>query len=161
MKGITLYPPWSVWVCIKWKTIETRTHDKFRSLIGQRIVIHTALKPDINAFFNPWIAEKTSSFLDAQNIGMMVDLSLGKIVCTAQVAKGEWADQLSPSQKDQLELETMIDINDRYLLFLEDIRPVWPMIPFKGHQGIFEVPDELIKQGVKHEVIDVDRGERI
>jgi hypothetical protein len=36
---ITLWRPWSTWIADGRKTIETRTHDRFRSLVGKRIGI--------------------------------------------------------------------------------------------------------------------------
>ncbi len=144
MKAISLYPPWSVWVLFNWKTIETRNHDRFKSLIGQRIAIHSSLKVDMNAFFNPWIREKTHSIATAINQGYMVDLSKGKLICTAMIESGCWAPDYEYDVYDQWNLDAMIEIKGRYCLLMKDIRPVWPMIPFRGRQGIFEVPDELI-----------------
>ena len=46
---ITLYPPWAIWVGLGWKTIETRTHPRFRSLVGKTIGIHSAIKWDETA----------------------------------------------------------------------------------------------------------------
>lgn len=37
---ITLYQPWASWIMNGWKTIETRTHDRFRCLSGKIIGIH-------------------------------------------------------------------------------------------------------------------------
>lgn len=43
MKAITLHQPWASLVAFGLKTIETRTHDRFRSLVGQTIAIHGGL----------------------------------------------------------------------------------------------------------------------
>jgi hypothetical protein len=43
---ISMYPPWSNWVGLGWKTIESRTHQRFKSLVGQRIAIHSAVRWD-------------------------------------------------------------------------------------------------------------------
>ncbi len=40
MKAITLWRPWSSFVAFELKPIETRTHNRFRSLAGKRIAIH-------------------------------------------------------------------------------------------------------------------------
>lgn len=43
---ITLYQPWATWIMREWKTIETRTHNRFASLKGQTILIHAGLTTD-------------------------------------------------------------------------------------------------------------------
>ena len=43
---ITLYQPWATWIMRGWKKIETRTHNRFKSLKGQRIIIHSGQKTD-------------------------------------------------------------------------------------------------------------------
>lgn len=46
MPVITLYQPWATWILRGWKEIATRTHDRFRSLEGKRILIHAGKKTD-------------------------------------------------------------------------------------------------------------------
>ncbi len=41
---ITLHQPWASWVIDGYKKIETRTHDRFRSLNGKLILIHSSQK---------------------------------------------------------------------------------------------------------------------
>lgn len=52
---ITLYQPWATWIMRGWKTIETRTHPRFSSLKGQRILIHTGKYTDPHALHNPYL----------------------------------------------------------------------------------------------------------
>jgi len=52
MPVITLYQPWASWIIRGWKTIETRTHNKFKSLMGKRILIHAGLTTDEGAAAN-------------------------------------------------------------------------------------------------------------
>ena len=44
MKALTLWRPWSSFVAFQLKTIETRTHDRLRGLVGKTIAIHAGLK---------------------------------------------------------------------------------------------------------------------
>lgn len=46
MKVITLWQPWAQFIVEGWKTIETRLHNRFASLVGQEILIHAGLKWD-------------------------------------------------------------------------------------------------------------------
>lgn len=43
---LTMYQPWASWVIDQVKVIETRTHNKFRKLKGQTILIHAGLTND-------------------------------------------------------------------------------------------------------------------
>lgn len=43
---ITLHQPWAQWVINGDKTIETRTHNRFKTLASQRILIHSSQKYD-------------------------------------------------------------------------------------------------------------------
>src|SRR3972149_4902156 len=44
MKVITFYQPWATMILDGVKTIETRTHDRFKNLQGHRIGIHAGTK---------------------------------------------------------------------------------------------------------------------
>ena len=44
MKAITLHQPWASLIAFLLKPIETRTHDRFRGLVGQTIAIHAGLR---------------------------------------------------------------------------------------------------------------------
>ncbi len=43
---ITLYQPWATWIMRGWKGIETRTHPRFRSLVGKELLIHAGMRTD-------------------------------------------------------------------------------------------------------------------
>ena len=49
MKAITLWQPWASLIVMRLKTIETRTHNGFASLKGQRIGIHAGGTFDAHA----------------------------------------------------------------------------------------------------------------
>ncbi|KKM23738.1 hypothetical protein LCGC14_1612130 [marine sediment metagenome] len=59
MKAISLWRPWDLFVLLGWKMIETRTHDRFKSLVGRTIAIHSAKKID------PDWRRTTDSYLSA------------------------------------------------------------------------------------------------
>jgi len=55
---ITLYQPWATWIMREWKTIETRTHNRFKSLNGKRILIHAGKKTDKSALSNSFLTKE-------------------------------------------------------------------------------------------------------
>ena len=132
MPIISLWQPWASWVMLGWKTIETRTHDRFRSLRGKRIGIHAALKldPDWPRVANPYLTdeqiERTHKFL---NVG-------GAIIGTAEVFNYG----LLSAHHSDMALTDCHNI-DRYGLFLRSLETI-EAIPAKGKQGIWYLPME-------------------
>ena len=90
MKAISLWQPWATFVTMKWKTIETRTHQWFNGLVGQRIAIHAAMNIDR---LGEWTEHVPSGLkmLDAFNLDVLIGMSCGKTVCTAMVTAVRWA----------------------------------------------------------------------
>jgi len=149
MKAITLWQPWATLVALKLKTIETRNHDRFKGLVGQRIAIHAARKFDMEGLLVSRMLDSgrfghgVSSLLAMENITRFALLTRGKLVCTARVEQAVWARDCSSSVVE-LETRALCDVQDKFLLFLEDIEALPEPRWFKGRQGIFNVPDELI-----------------
>ena len=146
MKVITLWEPWATFVAMKWKTIETRTHQRFKGLTGQRIAIHAAMKFDKTIpwgkYFRPNI-----SMSQVDNIIKSACLNKGAIVCTAMVTDVRWAPNVNFVEREEWNLKAMCEVAGKFCLFLDDIELFKPTIPFRGRQGIFEVPDHIIKEG--------------
>src|ERR1700686_5562808 len=46
---ISLWRPWAEWVMLGWKTLETRRHARFKTLVGKRVGIHASQKWDKDA----------------------------------------------------------------------------------------------------------------
>lgn len=132
MRAITLHQPWAS--LIGYKTIETRLHDRFRSLEGQRIAIHAGAGYDHHAYAE---VKRWTSNLDAHKLAMPENarhLPHKAIVCIANVAKVGWL--LRRDSKDAL-----IDCSStsRYGLWLEDLEPLGEPMPIPGSQGIWKV----------------------
>ena len=145
MKAISLWQPWATLVALKLKTIETRNHSRFRALAGKRIAIHAAQKWNQDGLL-------VSRLLDGRPLGhalpniMNIDYwamrCRGKIVCTATVNDTMWAEDAA-ANRNELECRALCDVEDKFLLFLGDIKPLAKPFPVRGRQGIFTVPDEL------------------
>ena len=146
MKAISLWQPWATCIAMKWKTIETRKHNRFKLLEGQRIAIHAAKKvvPVPSLFYECLPLDDTRhDILKINNIATFVEICRGKIVCTARVVKTRWAPNVDFVEREEWNQKAMCEVAGKYLLFLDEIEPLKDMIPFRGRQGIFNVPDEL------------------
>jgi hypothetical protein len=134
MKVITLWQPWASFIALGWKTIETRTHDRFKNLVGETIAIHAGNKWDEN-----WIKFAAQYLTADEIINTKIHIKLmfeegyykGAIVCTTYVYHSQWL--MNPHCADALiECDTK-----RYGLFLKDTKLIQPAIPAKGKQGIW------------------------
>ena len=143
MKAITLWQPQASWIALNWKTIETRTHERFKSLEGQRIAIHAAKKVDESEIANRFLPPMDG--LGVQNYLTFINICRGKIVCTARVVECRWAPNVGFDLREEWNRKAMCEVAGKYLLFLDEIEPVSRMIPFRGRPGIFNVSDELVE----------------
>jgi len=147
MKAISVYQPHATCIAMKWKTIETRTHARFKLLEGERIAIHAAKKVvPITTFFCECLPLDGTphDILKINNIVTFVEICRGKIVCTAQVVKARWAPNVDFDLREEWNRQAMWEVAGKFLLFLEDIELINPF-PFLGRQGIFNVPDALFR----------------
>lgn len=124
---ITLYQPWATWIMRGWKTIETRTHNRFASLAHKKILIHAGLTNDpnaVNAFYHGYLSKEKLLL----NPDEMIN---GFILGSAYVTH---AGRLFPehSFKALIECDTL-----RFGLFLQDIERWEIPIPEKGEMGIW------------------------
>lgn len=131
MYCISLWQPWAQWVILGWKTIETRTHNRFASLVGKSIGIHAARKWDVSSIK---LAER---FLSKEQIKTTADfLSIGqdsgKILGTVDVTKSCLL-STEHEQAAMIECQTK-----RFGLFLENPLPMSPAVSIKGMQGIWK-----------------------
>ena len=142
MKAISLWQPWAQWVALNLKTIETRTHSRFKRLKGERIAIHAAKKWDPAAW------DAAEEYLSQVQILILATRQLrvldGVIICTAYVSKALWAPNVDFVEREVWDKAAMCEVGGKFLLFLDEIKLLTHTTPFRGRQGIFNVPDELI-----------------
>lgn len=149
MKAITLWQPHASWIEMKWKTIETRDHDRFKGLVRKRIAIHAGMEVDREALKTEAFLERMRdhhglNMLSLQNFLTWMMMCRGKIVCTAQVGRAGWECALTMKRSVELDRQAMCRCEGKFMLFLEDIQPLPHPVRVKGGRGIFNVPDELI-----------------
>jgi len=146
MKAISLHQPWATLVALKLKTIETRRHDRFKGLWGERIAIHAANKFDNKLYWRIVEAITTTGRTETQarNIIDSSRLFSGKILCTAKVFNARWAPNVDFDMREDWNKQALCEVAGKYCLFLGDIKTLKHPVPWKGRQGIFNVPDEVM-----------------
>jgi hypothetical protein len=138
---ITLWRPWSYLIYLnavkskedksEWKTIETRTHDRFKNLIHKTIGIHSGERWD-----NNWL-ELARSYLTNEQIQLIEKLKFnnqipaGKVICTAYCHDYKYP--LSSFYSKQALVPCWLD---RAGLFLREIKSIDSPI-LKGERGIW------------------------
>ncbi len=121
---ITLYQPWATWIMRGWKTIETRTHNRFACLDGKSILIHAGKRTDAEAVKNPYLTKEQILFNPDEVIN-------GFILGSAYV---QYLGCLDPDDgvNALIECESV-----RYGLLLEKIVRFENPIPVLGDMGIW------------------------
>lgn len=124
--AITLYQPWATWIMREWKTIETRTHNRFRGLLGKRILIHAGMSTDIEAKNCPYLTKeqlmyKPDEMINGYILGSVFVKSFGKLSSPIH------------SQLSLIDCENF----ERFGLYLSDADKFENPIPCKGQMGIW------------------------
>lgn len=125
LPAITLYQPWATWIIRGWKLIETRTHARFASLKGKRILIHAGKRTDENAVNNPYLTR-------AQILYKPDEIVNGCII-------GECLVQDFGKLNNSHSKHALIDCGstERWGLFLNEIMMIDKPIPVQGEMGIW------------------------
>ena len=137
MKAISLWQPWASAICVGIKCNETRGF-----YVGHRgpLAIHAAKlreNPDQETMWG-W---KASEKLRAK-YGKFDNLPFGAFVATCRLTEVLRSDDI-----DLTELERAWGDyrRGRYVWVLEDIKALPEPIPWRGQQGLFDIPDDLLK----------------
>lgn len=121
---ITLYQPWATWIMRGWKTIETRTHDRFSSLNKKKVLIHAGKRTDENAINNPYLTKE-------QLLHNPDEIVNGFILGSVLINGVGWINSTHSSQ-------ALIEcVTQRYGLFLDEVKVFDNPIPVKGDVGIW------------------------
>lgn len=131
---ISMWQPWASWVAWGWKTIETRTHLRFRSLVGQRIGIHAAQRFDDRArhVANHYLSDGQARSAGRSDPAANSPFAYQRgIICTVFVRDFRL---LTPKDASSALIECD---TTRYGLFLEAIHRIEPPLQCKGRQGIW------------------------
>jgi hypothetical protein len=143
---ISLWQPWAQFIALGWKTIETRTHERFASLVGKRIGIHAAERWDKNwqALAGPWLTGQQIEIVNRRKVDW--PFWRGVVVCTATVDMHKPLNY-GDSQSALIDCSYSFDgeiIPRRYGLLLSNVKETtFPQIRTAGKQGIFYVPESI------------------
>lgn len=138
MKALPLWQPWASLVAVGAKRIETRHWAAPRALIGQRIAIHATKRTS-----ELWICEEEpfSEYVVAD------DLPLGAVIATAVLDRcSEMTEAAIAKLARENPHEAAFGLYEvgRFAWVLRDVERLVEPVPFRGSQGIFEVPDHIL-----------------
>lgn len=124
---ITLYQPWATWIMREWKTIETRTHARFSSLIHRTVLIHAGQRTDDSPLTvsNPYLTQEQILHSPGEVIN-------GAILGSVYVDACGWLCGDNYENKGAL-----IETTNRYGLFLKEAKQFEKPMYVKGEMGIW------------------------
>jgi hypothetical protein len=132
MKALSLWQPWASAIALGHKRIETR---HWSTSYRGPLAIHAARR---------WTAEEREFAAVEHTLGRLpARLPLGAFVAVATLVDIRPTEELY-SHIGAIERLYGNYEPGRFGWLLEDIRPLPAPIGFKGHQGLFNVPDELL-----------------
>jgi hypothetical protein len=162
MKALTIWQPWASLIMIGAKPYEFRGWRPPHWLIGQRLAIHAGARPVKRA--EVWALLECLQDATAVRPCLHADIAkpalekvfenprllpLAHVLCTAIVGE--------PVSGDACAREFGVDLgflsgndSDRANIFnwgwpLGDVEPVVPPVPWRGSQGLFDVPDDVVR----------------
>lgn len=125
---ITLWQPWASWIMWGWKGIESRTHNKFKDLVGcPELGIHAGKKFDTSDLVMQNI------YLSPDQIKQSLNVPSGCILGTVACYDGGFP--LNWTHENQALIECEKEL--RYGLFLKDPKEFEKPIPMLGELSIW------------------------
>jgi hypothetical protein len=149
MRTISLWQPWATLIAVGAKRIETRHWPAPARLHGQRIAIHAAKTRDHLAIAT------TAPFADYIP-HPVAELPLGAVVATAVLDRcTEITERGARELAARLPDEYAFGLYEpgRFAWVLRDVIAVDPPAPFRGSQGFFDVPDDLLGVAVAQQAL--------
>jgi hypothetical protein len=139
LPAITLYQPWATWIMRGWKSIETRTHNRFACLKDKTILIHAGLTTDSS------IAATHNPYLTFEQIKLNPDDMINGFILGSAYVRDYGNLVHCHSQNALIECG---GLTKRYGLFLNQITIFEKPIPVQGGMGIWHF-DMQTQQKVK------------
>ena len=133
LPAITVWAPWGSLMIpggLKW--IETRTHDRFKSLIGETIVIHQGRSRAPLDMVLRMVREVGASRAAAWLVDNAAEAPMGVGLGTARVFLVGWLDDTIETN-----IAACCRTKDRFGLYLDNLEPFENPIPARGAQGIW------------------------
>jgi hypothetical protein len=142
VKALPLWQPWASLVAVGAKRIETRHWRAPASLMGQRIAIHATKRTS-----ELWLCEEEpfSEYVVAD------ELPLGAVIATVVLdrCREMTAESIATLERANPH-EAAFGLYEvgRFAWVLRDVERLAVPVPFRGSQGIFDVPDHLLGAAV-------------
>ena len=139
MRCISLWQPWASAVALGLKTIETR---HWSTRYSGPLAIHAAKR---------WTADvrEDAATLAAAYDARLATPPLGVIVAVARLVRCEQTERILARGISPMEEDFGNYGPGRFGWILDDVRAFATPIPFRGAQGLFDVPDDLIRESTK------------
>jgi len=143
MKAISCHRPWAEWLILNWKKLETRRHNRLRSLVGSRLAIHATATWDplwfeiAYPYLTPEQVDWTVQMWDAWQIGAQNGELLGTVMPVAHRRL---------TGVDEENRAALIWTGGKYGLFVVDPIKLKTPVPWRGKQYPFDVPDEVMEE---------------
>lgn len=134
MKAISLWQPWASYIAVGAKRFETRSWGtRYRGSLA----IHAAKRP---------LTELERDLLEEWPLPFGArDVPLGALVATANLV--DCFEMQRDEGPDKRETALGDWFPGRFAWALIDVRPLAVPIPYRGAQGLFDVPDDILRAG--------------
>lgn len=146
IKCITLHQPWASAIALGYKTIETRSHQRFKSLVGQRIGIHAGVAVDHSFSREHLVGCGAAHWGNVAPMFLTIvphaTRNRGVVLATALVVGHRALDA-----HDNVDALTDCSDGDRFGLLLAGIELLWPPIPARGYQGAWNFEHPQLSSG--------------
>jgi hypothetical protein len=149
IRAVPVWQPWASLVAIGAKKIETRLGPAPSTIVGERVAIHACLTQ--REMWRVRDAPFAEALMEAVEAGTLAEvdgrLPFGFLLATAVVAGSE---RMTNESCEAMYNENPVEhafgwwVPGHYAWHLEDVRRLPAPVPFKGKQGIFFVPNELV-----------------
>jgi hypothetical protein len=147
VKAISLWQPWATLIALGIKRIETRGWStRYRGPIA----IHASKRFERDALDDiVWDLGDRGQWQSANRLSVVSDsgqIPRGALVAVARLAEVRTTDDLFGGDTLTPTEYVCGDFHPgRFGWLLEDVRALETPVPFRGAQGLFEVPDELVR----------------
>ena len=137
MKAITVWRPWPTMIVLGEKTIESRTHDKFKWIAGHQLAIHAGKRYDRESF--EFLIEE-AGYSPLRSLLIESACPRGAIVAVCHVPTAGWLHHKLAAWRLGWDYsrEESCSPGELFGLFLEDVRALKEPVPARGSQGIWE-----------------------
>ncbi len=142
MKGLTVYQPWASAECLGLKGNETRSWPtKYRGPLALHAGVKwSALQEQVHSEIDAWFRAGKGARLPA-----VAGLPFGAVLAVCELADCMLVSEDNVASFSLFESSIAGDISPgRYVWVIDRVRPLRRVVPWRGAQGLWTVPAELL-----------------